>query len=246
MINIHLPVPDLDPEELIFELVVKINVNVLPNFYDKQYMWLRKLTIISPLIFNMDFLNAIPHIEDLIILSKNLKEISRLGGLTYLNLLNLDNCDIKCVNDYPSYLKLVELYAKDQEDTDNHHFYNSKLLIGKNPFNFIPHISKYYPLPSLKDLASAQITFKDLHDDSINAICTSVKLNQCHSCKQIRFLNDCWMEKTLGFIMMYVKCKICYKCLVQEHLRNINKKNKPFGDHFNELLNDLNKIINFT
>jgi hypothetical protein len=231
-------------EDHVFELTIRSTI-MLPNFYNQEYRWLRKLDIVSSLIINMNFLDALPYLEHLMISSKNLKEISNLGGLQYLNSLNLDNCDIKCIMDYPSYLKLVKLYSADQEDTDSHHFYNSKLLIGRNTFQFIPIISKHYPIPSLKNLASLHIRFNDLDDDTVNLICSTVKLNNCDLCRQIRSLNDFWVEKAIGFIICFVKCKLCYRCLVKEYKKLINRKHLPFSDNYVNLVNDLNQIIQF-
>jgi hypothetical protein len=191
----------------------------------------------------MNFLCSTPSLENLRIRSKNLEEISNLGKLQYLDSFDVDSCNIKYVGDYPSYLKLIKLYSRDQENTDSHHFYYVKLLIGNNPFDFIPHISKYYPMPSLKALASQSITFNDLDDNSANMLLTTVKLDSCCSCKQIRFLNNFYIKKAIGLIIFYVKTKLCYKCLVEEYKTALFNQTIPFATNFNKLIGDLNKII---
>jgi len=224
------------------QLEIKNN-QTLPNLFHSTYRWLRDLKLESDLVSDMNFLHCIPLTENLKIRSANLIAISNLNQLKWLEFLDLEQCQIERINDYGSYLKLVKLYAIDQEHSDHHHVYSSSLKIGKNPYNFKPTYSEHYPMANLADLAAQNLSVNDLSDEMAEFVCHVFNMSRCPFCKRILPLKPFWVWKGLGLLTIFVQIKMCHTCLVQEYKKVIKEKNRSFLCNFENLIQDLNQII---
>lgn len=223
------------------KILVKSN-QILPNIFSPQYQWIRTFDVESDLITDLSFLCTKTSIENLRIQSQKLKTISHLGHLKYLKNLNLSNCQIENVSDYDSYLKLVKLYARDQEGSDRHHIYFVKLKLANNPFKFKPKYSNTFPVPTLAELASQSLRINDLDDSLAERLIWICQMKKCSLCQRIKVTRKFWIQKALGLILMYVKAELCHSCLTQ-YKKEKKDSGKTFLGHLGQLISELDLII---